>query len=334
MNIRCLFIIIFVQSSFANAITTETERTFWVPWTLEYTALWEEYECSDLSPAHFRRNDYFEDIPTLLQRDTHWQTFCSLLAEYTKTSPIFPALGFAIIDKETRELLGIVRLKLSTRAKYLSLGYGLKPSARHQKLGSEIAAHVIKLINMHYQTPISTLKETVTKDMFMESWYEQGKQEKPDFNMLLNFFDENPAPLEGLTAFVNIINQPSLNILYNHGMDAVEVECSKYYLKQEPHLFSFSVLLLYPTNKPTNKVIDLLVHDLLSRDMIRIEQTESILKHNFHIPAHWNYLKLNREEKAQLKLVYAKVIEVESLDDISMLPKTIHTYESPYCFVK
>ena len=301
----------------------------WVPWTIEHTQLWEEYEQEDSAISYFRRNEYFEDMQTLLQRDAHWHTFCDLLHKKINSSCIFPSPGFAILDKQTHELLGTIQLKLSSRTGYLSLSYGLKKTVRDQKLGSEIAFHIKKIIDLNLSSYIPTLKQNVSKNMFMAEWYEQGKQEQPNFDTLLDFFESEPILLKGFNAFVDINNQPSLAILHHIGIQPVEIECTMYHVTQDLTIFCFSILLSYPTvTEPYNEYINTMIHDILSRDAHRIQQAQLLLQELFKIPSHWQYLALNREEKKHLKYVQSKSVSTLLLSDVNLQIKTIDLHES------
>jgi hypothetical protein len=336
--IKKYFLIIFTNlliPFFIYPFILETERTIWIPWTPDHTQLWENYELLDNSKSQFRRNEYFEDMQTLIQRDIHWETLCNLLTEHTGTTVLFPPLGFAILDKQNNELLGTIRFNLSSKNGYFSLGYGLKTSARYQKLGSEIGQYIIQLINLYYQYPIPTLKKGISKSTFMAEWYKQAKQQDVDFAKLLDYFDKNPTTLQGLTACVDITNQSSLNILYRNGMKPIEIECTKYYVEKEPHFYCFAFLLLYPCNDfPEKNYFESVAQDILSRNSNRIQYVETLLKNIFHISHNWCYLSLNRKEKSQLKLVQAKIISTEFLSDITSRLQEIQKYEPPYCFIQ
>jgi len=319
-----------------STITLETDHTRWVPWTIEHTQSWEHYELLDKSPSQFRRNEYFEDMPTLIQRDTNWQIFSNLVHAHTETTPIFPSLGFAILEKENNELIGSLRFKLSSTKGYLSLSYGLKESVRHKKLGTEIAHLIFKLIDYYVGHPFISFKKNLCKGMFMQEWYEQGKLPNPNFNKLLDFFEKTPIKLHGLTASVDIINPASLVILYRQGMQPIEIECAKYYVHEGPNLFCFNITLAYPaiTLGLNQEYINNLVLNILSRDQNRITLAENFLKNIFNVTPEWIYLSLNREEKANLRLVQSKLISSTFLSDITIQVKTIQRCEPPYCFIQ
>ncbi len=326
---------LFFLYTIVTAVHLETDRTLWIPWTLEHTQQWEYIEQDDSTMSQFRRNEFFENIQTLIQRDSNWEIFCTLLQKKTDSAIIFPCLGFAILDKISNELIGAIRFNFSSTKGYVTLSYGLKESVRHQKLGHEVAALAIKLIHESIGLPFASFKTGIAKSVFMAEWQEQGKLAKPNFNALLQLFDENTISLKGLTAFVDLINQPSLAILLKHGMQAAEVECSKYYLHEEPNLYCFNILLIYPATTTYNQeYIDDLMSDILSRDNTLIQNTHDLLKTTFSIPQDWVYLNLNRDEKALLKLVQSKIITTTFLSSVKVKIKTTQVCEFPYCFVQ
>ena len=328
-------LVLLLTQALLSEISLETNHTRWVPWTTEHTQLWENYELLDESPSQFRRNEYFEDMQTLVQRDNNWHIFSTLLYAHTKATLIFPSLGFAIFEKENNELLCAIRFNLSSTVGYLSLSYGLKESARHKKLGTEIANLAFKLIDHYIASPFVSLKKDMSKNMFMQEWYEQGKLQKPNFDKLLDFFEKTPTALQGLTASVDIINPASLVILHRNGMQPVEIECAKYYVHEGVNFFCFNISLIYPAIVDLNQeYINNLMLNILSRDQNQIDLTHNFLKNIFNITPDWLYLSLNREKKADLKLVQSKLISSTFLSDITIQVKTIQRCEPPYCFIQ
>lgn len=327
-------IIILSYCSAATPTPLETERTYWVPWTPEHTAQWELLEQEDTSISFSRRNEFFEDVHTLVQRDTHWNTFCNNLYKNNKMNIPFNGFEFAIIDKQNNDLLGFLKLNFIKKQHYLTLSYGIKQPARDKKLGHEIVALAIQLINQNSETGVISLKKDISKEMFWAKWYEQGKKETPDFDALLYFFEKTPVAIKGLLAAVDIINQPSLNLLVRYGMQPIEIVCSHYYLQERTNLFDFDIILAYPaTPENNNERINQLTQNILSRDTQRIDNAYSFLKNTFNIPEDWQYYALNRQEKQQLQLMQSTHITTQ-FSDVKNRIKSLEVYAPPYCFVQ
>jgi len=310
-----IFIIIFLCTQLLYAMTIETERTLWVPWTPEHTQLWETYEQQDTSTSNFRRNEYFEDMQTLIQRDKNLDILYNLLSEHTRTSFIIPSLGFAILDKKTNELIGTTLFKLSSKKEYLSVSHSLKHSIRCKKFGSEVVAQIVSFINTYKESPIPTLKEKNTKEMFTTAWHEQGKQEKPNFDTLLNFFEKKTIYLKGIFVYIDSINHPSLAIAHNNNIQVDEIECNIYHVHEGPNFFSFNIVLVYPSLTNSHNEYNIVVQNLLSKDNTRIQYTYNVLKKMFNIPSDWIYISLTRDEKKYLNLIKTKYISTLLLSD-------------------
>jgi hypothetical protein len=327
--------IIITQPLISNFDYVETTRTYWTPWTTQHSQQWEECELSDSTVSHFRRNEYFEDITTLTQRDSHWNTLCNLLNNHCGASFIFPHLGFAIFDKINNSLIGTIRFKPSSKAGYLSFGYGLRQDVRHQKLGAEIIEKIINLTHQSIGLPIATLKKEVSKNNFMAQWHKNGNKKEINFDNLLELFDKHPTSLCGIIGSVDMRNQGSLSILIRNKMQPTEIQCSKYYLENGSHLFAVDFSCTYPISQEyTTPTLEALITNILSRDAIRIEDAENRLKEIFNIPDDWGYLALSRAEKAELRLK-ATIESTAFFSELNAIKKiSSHYHLPPYCFVK
>ncbi len=143
---------------------------------------------------------------------------------------------------------------------------------------------------------------------------------------------KTPATLKGLLAAVDIINQPSLNLLLRYGMQPIEIVCSQYYLEGRTNLFDFDIIFTYPAiSENKNERINQLIQDILSRDMQRIQEVHSFLKSTFTIAHDWQYYALNREEKKQLKIIQTKNTTTNLLDKHNAI-KSLELCFWPYCF--
>jgi RimJ/RimL family protein N-acetyltransferase len=310
----------------------ETARTYWIPWTTEHTRIWEIHEQHDTSVSHSRRNEFFEDMETLVQRDAHWITLYNQAYERLHATPIIPALGFAICDKSSGELIGTVRLFTTHRQGYLTLSYGLTPSARNHRFGSEIIQELMVLIKESHGTPIIRFTTLDAAHSFWDAWYPQGKQATPDFDHLISFFSLQTAPLRGITASVDTHNPASLAILLKNNMQPVEIECTQYYFSADASLrFGLDIKLMCPVSDITvHHSLQQLAHDIVSKNNDAIEAAYATLKRLFGIEDEWIYLLLTRTEKAALRLYQYTVTTARFSERISTTKRSYHGYRCPF----
>jgi len=329
-----LLLFFIVPSSFSFA-PIETERTIWQPWTIEHSQQWEKIELRDESISHFRRNEYLETIDELIIRDKNWLLLSDYIHEHLDNNVIFPDLGFAIIQKIDHELIGTIRIKPNNKQGYFSFGYGLRHDMHNQKIGQEIIKALTILSDTLIKSPIITFKDGTSKDHFMKEWHIQGKKEKPDFAQLFSYFSQKTQPFQGIIGTVSMNNQASLAVLIRNGMQPFEIECEKYYLDNNMNLYSFDVLLQYPSQQDyAQQTFTKLVTNILSRNQNLIDKAENKLKELFTIPSDWKYLQLSRAEKAQIKTIVQSV-SVMLYSEINQTKNiTSQIYYPPYCFIK
>jgi len=335
MHITTLITLIFVKQLIGNFDYIETARTYWTAWTIQHSQQWEQFELSDATVSHFRRNEYFEDTKSITLRDSNWISLCQYIESNNNNAFIFPPLGFAIFDKLNNNLIGTIRFKPSNKAGYLSFGYGLIEAVRHQKLGAEIIEKVIFIVNQSIGLPIATLKKEISKNNFMEQWHIHGNKENINLNSLRELFDKNTTSLQGIIGSVDMRNQGSLSLLIRNKMQPTEIQCSKYYLENNTHLFAIDFSCIYPISKEyTTPTLETLIENILSRDLIRIKDAENRLKEIFNIPDNWDYLALSRAEKAELKLT-ATIESTAFFSELNAIKKISSYYHlPPHCFIK
>lgn len=332
---KLFFFLFFLFSKTFPFPPIETERTLWQPWTIEHTQEWETIEQLDISIAYFYRNDFLEAMDELIQRDSHWLTLCTKIESNIGTMMLFPPLGFAIIDKIHNKLIGIIRMKLCNTPGQLSFGFALRPDMRNQHLGREILSKLIQIVNTFFTLPIARFKQGITKQMFMNEWYYQGKQSTPDFDHLLSFFDTQPYPFETLIGSVDIMNPASLSVLLRNNMEPFSIVCHKYIIDESTVSFSCDFLLRYPAQHyTTNTNIKDLVADMLSRDSERIDNTLQFMYQNFEIPPHAHYLSLKQTEKALFNPQEKIVLAMTFTHSDTTRTTTAQRYYPPYCFIK
>ena len=119
-------------------------------------------------------------------------------------------------------------------------------------------------------------------------------------------------------------------------MQAIEIECSQLFLKNNNNFFCYDFQFTYPmTQETTCPTITSLITNILSRDTSLIMNAENDLKKLFNIPdnSNWTYLGLTRDEKSQLHSdLLGKSITLFST--INSTKKTSSTYyPKPYCLV-
>lgn len=307
----------------------ETERTLWVPWTIEHTKEWETTEQKNTAPSLCRRNDYFETNDALIMRDANWLKLCNYIHEmYGDT--IFPDLGYAILRKTDQQLIGTIRLKLNNQTS-MSFTYGLRPEVHNCKFGQEIIKAFLTFIDHYIGSSMIAFKDGINKTIFMAEWRKEGKKENPDFTHLISLFELGIC--EKIIGSVDIKNQASLAILMRNNMQPFNIECAKYTCDDNNNLFAFDILIRYPHDDcMIQPNIEQFIADLLSRDQHRIEQVHNTLKTLFNIPNHWTYMQLTLGQKAVFTPLCKTMI---LLSDINTIKRAItHAYYPPYCFVR
>lgn len=313
-KILALFLI-FLSACFAQEkLILETDRTIFIPWTIEHTQEWEIIESNDTTPSHFRRNEFFEDKDLLILRDTNWLRFMEYMQSYCNKTIAIPPLGFAILDKKDKQLIGTIILKIHNDPQVLSFSYALIPQVRHQRLGQEIINAFIMFINTIMESHIFILKEDYTKAMFMSAWQKEGIQQEPDFNYLASFFNTDSSCLKKIVAYVDILNPASLKTLINNHFQATEIIYTDYTFLDE-HRFTLDVFLEYQPNCLMQSHLDPYISAILSRDQDRIDETFSYLKNYFQISDTYQYLKVPRLVKANLKPLSKIVKSTSDLRD-------------------
>lgn len=323
-----------VQTIFAIS-NIETERTIWQPWTPEHTREWETIEQLDTSIPYFYRNDFLETMDELIQRDTHWLTLCSQIESSIGAMLLFPPLGFAIINKINNQLIGTVRMKLCNTPGQLSFGFGLHPDMRNQHFGREILDKLIHLVSKSFTLPIAQFKQGITKQIFMDEWYYQGKQSIPDFDYLLSFFDTQSCPFKTLIGSVDIMNPASLSVLLRNNMEPFNITCDKYIIDKDLVSFSCNFLFRYPAqNHTANTYVKSLVADMLSKNSERIHNALQFIYQHFAIPAHVQYLSRKQSEKAFFNS-HERIALAITVTHPDITKTTIRQkYYPPHCFIK
>lgn len=306
-KISSLFLIILSVCFAQEQFIVETDRTLWMAWTIEHTQEWELIESQDATPSFFRRNEFFEDNDLLIVRDTNWLRFIEYMQSRCNKNIAIPPLGFAILDKKDKQLIGTILLKIHDDTHSLGFGYALIPQARQQRLGQEIVSAFIMFIETIMESNILALKEGYTKAMFMAAWHQEGIKQESDFNYLASFFDTDSSCLRKIVAYVDILNPASLKTLINNHFQATEIVYTDYSFARE-HRFTLDIFLEYPPNCLTKSPLDPYIDAILSRDQNRIDETFTCLKNYFQIPDTYNYLKASRLVKANLKPL-SKVIK-------------------------
>lgn len=328
MKKTILFTLVFFQLSYSHII--ERERTIWIPWTLQHSYEWEIIEQNDTTISHFRRNEFNEDINTLIIRDNNWLLLCKHIADKYGSSVLFPNLGFAIMRKTDRMLIGTIRIKLNTQPGTLKFSYGLRPEVRHNKYGQEIMkAFTIYLDNI-IGMPILTLK--VDKNSFTVEWLTEGIKKNPDFDYLASLFQEYTYPLKIIIGSVDIHNAASLAILMRNSMQPFAVECNKYIFTSNSPLFNYDFLLRYPTqNSNACYEIENLATDIISRDNLRIQSAYHCFSELFNIGQDWHYAFLSRTEKAILQPIKKNSSRYDCTGRKNITSLTLYP---SYCFIE
>lgn len=331
---KIVLLLLFISHPSYSSHVLETERTIWLPWTIEHTEQWENFESNDHEVAHFYRNDFLEPMDELARRDSHWLTLCNKIQSSIGAMMLFPHLGFAIINKINNKLIGTVRMKLCNTPGQLSFGFGLCPNLRNQNFGKEILQQLIHLTNQSIGLPIAQFRPGITKQAFMEEWHLEGKKTEPDFDHLLSFFHTEPYPFETLIGSVDIMNPSSLSVLMRHHMQPYSIVCSKYIIDKKTAFFSCDFLLQHPAKTYISKIsCENLVPDMLSRNPQRIDNALLFIHEHFAIPPHCEYLSVSRTKKALFK-PEEKIVSTLSFTSSDTVKRTISHYYSPYCFIE
>lgn len=320
----------FLFISLISAYPIETERTIWIPWTIEHSQEWEIIEQNDTSASYFRRNEYFESMDELIRRDSNWLKLCKYIQNQHKEEIFFPDLGFAIIRKTDQKLIGSLKVKLSNQSGIVSFGYGLRPEVRNEKLGQEIISTFISYIHTIIGKSILSLKND--KSIFMAEWYNEGKKEEPNLEHLASFFSSDTQSLKNVIGSVDTQNPASLAILIRNFWQPISLACDKYICEHNEQYVCYDFLLRYPSNSNEScEKVELLAYDMLSRNEARIQAAYQRIEQLFHIDNSWKYPALSRAEKAVLQPVEKK----SSFYDCSTIKSILERcYYPPYCFIE
>ncbi len=330
-----ILLLLFFISHTSYCHVLETERTIWLPWTIEHTQQWEGFESNDHEVAHFYRNDFLEPINELIQRDSHWLTLCDKIQSSIGAMMLFPHLGFAIINKLNNKLIGTVRMKLCNTPGELSFGFGLRPGLRNQHFGREILQQLIHLINQSIDLPIAQFKPGITKQAFMEEWHLEGKKTEPDFDHLFSFFHTESHPFKTLIGSVDIMNPSSLSVLIRNKMQPYSIVCSKYIIDKNTKFFSCDFLLQYPAKMHNSKPsCENLIPDMLSRNPQRINNALQFIHECFTVPTNCEYLSVSRTKKVLFK-PEEKIVSTLSFTNSDTVKRLVsQSYYPPHCFMK